>query len=135
MTEYVNGNQTGTFGREIILPATSHTILQLGIVCAMRCTGYIEEHCRVMSCWEWLTTGNKPSAKLGCIGVIYSLLMTDDRRTWVPTPRSLCKRPAPMRGSLLCTPDDLLHLKVEGVLAEGGGMAWDGQLVFHSSQL
>lgn len=60
--------------------------------------------------------------------------MTDDRRTTVPTPRSLCKRPAPMRGSLLCTPDDLLHLKVEGVLA-GGGIAWDGQLVLHSSQL
>lgn len=43
MTEYVNGNQTRTFEREIIIPATSHTILQLGIVCAMRCTGYIEE--------------------------------------------------------------------------------------------
>jgi len=25
--------------------------------------------------------------------------------------------------------------KQEGVLAEGGGNAWDGQLVFHSSQL
>jgi len=100
MTEYVNGNQTKTFGREIILPSNSHTILQLGIVCAMRCTGYIEEHCRIVSCWEWLTTGNKPSAKLGCFGVIYSMRMTDDRRTRVPTPRSLCKRPAPMRGSL-----------------------------------
>ena len=61
--------------------------------------------------------------------------MTDDRRNRVQTPRSLCKRPAPTRGSLLCTLDDLLHLKVEGVLAEVGGNAWDGQLVFHSSQL
>lgn len=129
------GTKLRTFGTEIVLPTTCHTVLQLGIVCAMRCTGFMEEHYRIVSCLEWLATGNKASATLGCIGVIFSLLMTDDRRTRIPTPRSLCKRPAPMRGSLSRTPDDLLHLKVEGVFAGGDGIAWDRQLVFHSSQL
>jgi hypothetical protein len=44
------GTKPGTFGTEILLPTVCHTVLQLGIVCAMRGTGYIEEHCRIVPC-------------------------------------------------------------------------------------
>jgi hypothetical protein len=34
-----------------------------------------------------------------------------------------------MKGSLSSTPDDLLHLKVEGVAAVDSGITWDGAII------